>query len=195
MTGKNVIQLGLHLVAGFLVRPCCLIPMALAVLGASGVGVAAALAPYRLWFLVLAAGFFSVSFYWNFIRNRNRAGMVVWGLSVLIAGVFLFGPRIAEAFTPVRPAHEERNLMTEGLTKVEIPVEGMACQACARRLERVLGRTEGIVEVQVGFEDGRTYAIYDPHHLDLPRLGELIRRAGFTPDLDSARVLDSEINP
>ena len=88
----------LSFVIGFLVRPCCSIPLLLAVLGVSGAGIAAALAPYRLWFLLMASGFFSVSFYWNFIRSRNRAGMVVWALSVLVAVAILLGPQVWSMF-------------------------------------------------------------------------------------------------
>ena len=91
---KAVLQHILTFAASFAVRPCCAIPAALALLGLGGTGIAAALVPYRPLFVGLAVLLFSASFYWNFIRNRNRAGMIVWGLSVSIAGGLLLGPEL-----------------------------------------------------------------------------------------------------
>ena len=72
---------------GFLMRPCCSIPALLTFLGIGGVGISIILEPYRVWFIAAAGCFFTISFYQNFIRNRNRTGALVWILSVLTAGI------------------------------------------------------------------------------------------------------------
>ncbi|MFQ5488456.1 MAG: copper ion binding protein, partial [Gammaproteobacteria bacterium] len=35
------------------------------------------------------------------------------------------------------------------LQRVDLPVRGMSCAACVRRVERALGKTHGVVEAQV----------------------------------------------
>jgi len=136
------IQHSAHFVVGFLSRPCCSIPAALALLGAGGTGIAAAFAPWRLWFMAAAGVFFAVSFYWNFIRNQNRAGMVVWGLSLALAiGIWVL-PSVGTS-TQVQPATVSL-MQSEAMTTTTIGVRGMACQACARRIERGLKKLSGV---------------------------------------------------
>lgn len=175
----QVIKHSLTFLAGFLMRPCCVIPAALALLGVGGAGVAAALAPFRLWFLLLAAAIFSVSFYLNFIRNRNRAGMVVWALSVLIAGALLVGPELWAQTSPSGKTNKETIVMSNDLESVNVHVKGMACNACARRLERALTETPGIAHASVTFESKQAKVSYDAGKVGPEQIAERIRTAGF----------------
>ena len=182
MLATSALNHALTFTAGFLVRPCCVIPAALAVIGASGAGVAAAVAPYRPWFLLIAAIFFGASFYWNFIRNRNRAGMAVWAASLIIAALLLVpgceprnGPVAADQATEAR---EEENTDMQSIT---IPVKGMACGACANRLEKALSQTPGVSEARVDFDVKQAHVKHDPAQVELPALEKRIREAGFEP--------------
>ena len=161
MIARSGLQHALTFSAGFLVRPCCVIPAALAVAGASGAGVAAAVAPYRPWFLLIAVALFGASFYWNFIRNRNRAGMAVWALSAVIAALLL-APACEPQNAPVVPdqsteTHEVENADMQSIT---IPIKGMACGACARRLEKALAQAPGVAQAQVDFDAKRAEVTY-----------------------------------
>ena len=179
MTARAVFQHGLTFGLGFLVRPCCVVPAVMAVLGLSGAGFAATIAPYRGWFLVLAAGFFGVSFYFNFLRNHNWAGMVVWALSALVAAGLLLGPALGQAAPDLPQPIEEYRLMATETT--DIPVQGMACQACARRLEKVLSQTPGVATARVDFENKQAHLVHAPAQVDRPGLEERVREAGFAP--------------
>ena len=45
--------------------------------------------------------------------------------------------------------------------RVELPVTGMTCVACARRIERRLSKTEGVSAASVNFATGRATVEYD----------------------------------
>jgi len=183
MRTRSTLNHALTLVGGFLIRPCCVIPAALAAAGAGGAGAAAALAPYRPWLLAVAGLFFAGSFYWNFIRNRNRPGMVVWGVSALIAATLLLGPGLRTAPSSSTPKPKEVIAMAEdvNLNRAQIPVEGMACGACARRLTKALNRMSGVEQASVSFDTKRADVAYDPDRLDRAALEACIRETGFKP--------------
>ncbi|MDH4228391.1 MAG: heavy metal translocating P-type ATPase [Nitrospirota bacterium] len=63
--------------------------------------------------------------------------------------------------------------------RVEMPVTGMSCAACAARIEKVLGRREGVVSAQVNF--GTTSAIveYDPARLTPADLVATVQQTGY----------------
>ncbi|MDH5526455.1 MAG: heavy metal translocating P-type ATPase [Nitrospirota bacterium] len=71
------------------------------------------------------------------------------------------------------------------LEQSDFPVAGMSCAACAARIEKVLGRMDGVVEAQVNF--GNASAVV--RHLPTVTLGDLsaaITRAGFSiPQADT----------
>ncbi len=191
MSAKGTLHHSLTFVVGFLVRPCCVVPAALATVGTGGAGVAAALAPLRPWLLLAAAGFFSVSFYLNFIRNRNRPGMVVWGVSMTIAAGLLLGPSasaLVRTHEATADATRKETTMSSHPRTVEVPISGMACEACARRLEKVLKKTEGVHEARVDFSDRRALIRCETPPCDPERIGRAVGKAGFRADLERAVV-------
>ena len=46
--------------------------------------------------------------------------------------------------------------------RVDLPVEGMTCASCATRIERGLGRLEGVDEARVNFASRTATVLYDP---------------------------------
>ncbi len=155
---SNALRHALSFSVGFLVRPCCSIPLALALFGLGGAGIAAALARWRTVFFALTATFFAVSFYFNFIRNRNRAGMIVWALSVGFSTVLLLGPALADG----GPHRASKRGEIPNMKTTEYQINGMACDACARRLQTALGKTAGVREASVSFKEQRAMVSFDP---------------------------------
>jgi copper chaperone CopZ len=47
--------------------------------------------------------------------------------------------------------------------RVDLPVTGMTCAACARRIERKLSKASGVSLATVNFATGRATVEYDPH--------------------------------
>jgi P-type Cu+ transporter len=49
-----------------------------------------------------------------------------------------------------------------GTTRVDLPIEGMTCGACAARIERGLGRLDGVASAAVNLAAERATVVYDP---------------------------------
>ena len=74
--------------------------------------------------------------------------------------------------------------VTKERARVELVLEGMTCAACAARIERGLGKLDG-VEASVNYATEQAAVIYDPSRLAVDDLVEAVRAAGY-----GARPLD-----
>ena len=70
--------------------------------------------------------------------------------------------------------------------RVELPITGMTCAACARRIERKLTNTHGVERAHVNFATARATVEYDPQQTDVGALVETVRAVGY----DTAGVPD-----
>ncbi|MDP2314616.1 MAG: heavy metal translocating P-type ATPase [Pseudomonadota bacterium] len=73
-------------------------------------------------------------------------------------------------------------------TKLSLPVAGMTCAACATRIEKVLGRVDGVAEASVNFATERASVRYDPARARPADVAAAIERAGFTVPVETARL-------
>ncbi len=64
--------------------------------------------------------------------------------------------------------------------QVVIPIAGMTCAACASRIEKVLGRLEG-VSASVNLATEKATVRYDPRQMKLSAIKQAILKAGYTP--------------
>jgi len=62
---------------------------------------------------------------------------------------------------------------------VTIPVEGMTCAACASRLEKALGKTEGVLRASVNFATEKATVEYNPDITRLSAIKQVIERTGY----------------
>ncbi|OQB25273.1 MAG: Copper-exporting P-type ATPase A [Firmicutes bacterium ADurb.Bin182] len=62
---------------------------------------------------------------------------------------------------------------------VTIPIGGMTCAACAQRIEKALGKTEGVSRVSVNFATEKATVEYDPQRTKLSALKSTIEKAGY----------------
>ncbi|HVS73458.1 MAG TPA: heavy metal translocating P-type ATPase [Phycisphaerae bacterium] len=70
-----------------------------------------------------------------------------------------------------------------GAERVELAIGGMSCAACAARVQKVLGRVEGVRAAGVNFATGRATVMVDAGALGsagVERLEEAVREAGYT---------------
>ncbi|HEX8281777.1 MAG TPA: heavy metal translocating P-type ATPase [Pyrinomonadaceae bacterium] len=63
--------------------------------------------------------------------------------------------------------------------RVELPVTGMTCAACARRIELRLRKTEGVGDAGVNFATGRATVEFDPARTDARVLRGRIEELGY----------------
>jgi P-type Cu+ transporter len=71
----------------------------------------------------------------------------------------------------------------ERLTRISIPVVGMTCASCVRRVERTLSEKEGVAEASVNFAAEKASVTYDPTTTNPDDLIEAIRDAGYGADV------------
>jgi len=71
--------------------------------------------------------------------------------------------------------------------EVAFAVSGMTCAACVSRLERVLGRRDGVQTALVSLPAERAEVVYDPRRIDSATLAQAIEHAGF-----GARLIDRD---
>ena len=77
--------------------------------------------------------------------------------------------------------------------KVTIPVGGMTCAACARRVEKAIGKLEGINETSVNFATEKATVTYDPQTVRLSAIRGAIEKAGYQAlEVDKADAADED---
>ncbi|MDQ3864197.1 MAG: copper ion binding protein, partial [Actinomycetota bacterium] len=69
--------------------------------------------------------------------------------------------------------------MGRGLRKVTLPITGMSCAACARRVEKTLSRTEGVCTAGVNLAVESATVEYDPAGTGLEALILAVKDAGY----------------
>ncbi|HZB44707.1 MAG TPA: heavy metal translocating P-type ATPase [Pyrinomonadaceae bacterium] len=63
--------------------------------------------------------------------------------------------------------------------RVDLPIKGMTCAACARRIERGLSKAEGVGGANVNFATARATVEYDPQRTGVPQLVETVQGLGY----------------
>jgi len=63
--------------------------------------------------------------------------------------------------------------------KIDLPITGMTCAACANRIERTLAKQPGVKEASVNFATERATVSFDPQATNIDSLVETVRGAGY----------------
>ncbi|MBR6876712.1 MAG: cation-translocating P-type ATPase, partial [Neisseriaceae bacterium] len=66
---------------------------------------------------------------------------------------------------------------------ISLTIDGMSCQACATRIEKVLSRKETISHVEVNFAGERANVTFDEEHLSEDEIISYIENTGFKAKL------------
>lgn len=73
--------------------------------------------------------------------------------------------------------------MSHVVSSISMPVRGMTCAACSTRLEKVLGRVDGVEQASVSLATELAEVRYDPAVTDAGHLAQAVAKAGFSvPD-------------
>jgi P-type Cu+ transporter len=73
-----------------------------------------------------------------------------------------------------------------GTARVDLPIEGMTCGACAARIERGLGRLEGVASASVNLAAERATVVYDPAVTGPPAFAAEVAGLGYAVGRDPA---------
>jgi len=77
-------------------------------------------------------------------------------------------------------------MASQTLERIDLPVEGMSCAACAARIEEGLGRVEGVAQAAVNFAAERATVQFDPARTRPDALVRAVRDLGYA--VGTARV-------
>jgi Cu+-exporting ATPase len=64
-------------------------------------------------------------------------------------------------------------------SSVTIPIGGMTCAACAQRIEKALGKTEGVIKASVNLATEKATVEYDPQVTRLSAIKQVIEKTGY----------------
>ena len=67
------------------------------------------------------------------------------------------------------------------MTRLEIPVEGMHCDGCARTISIALQRVEGVRDAKAEFDSGLVRVSLDPQRVSEEQIRETIEACGYRP--------------
>ena len=68
---------------------------------------------------------------------------------------------------------------TDELERIDLPITGMTCAACAARIEKSLGRSEGVSEATVNLASERATVRFNPSVTDVEKIVGTIRDTGY----------------
>jgi P-type Cu+ transporter len=63
--------------------------------------------------------------------------------------------------------------------RIDLPITGMTCAACASRVERALNKTPGVRKAAVNYATGRARVEYDPRTTGLRKLIDRVKDVGY----------------
>ncbi len=76
---------------------------------------------------------------------------------------------------------------------VVIPIGGMTCASCSARIEKVVGRLDGVKSVSVNLVAEKAAVEYDPQVVRLSAIKRAITDAGYTPrEIDASSTVDHD---
>ncbi len=163
---------------------CCVVPAVLALVGLSGAGFGAALAPYRIYFLLatgvaLGAGFWLVyrrekdACGCEVPRTRRMARVALWitaAIAVALAAYPLLGDGTAKAGSEEAAA----------TATLRLKVTGMDCPECTSTIANRIKKVPGVVSASVDFESGIAVVRYDGRDGMEAAAIAAVEDAGFT---------------
>jgi Cu+-exporting ATPase len=82
----------------------------------------------------------------------------------------------------------------DGLFEINLIIEGIHCSACVWLNEKVLHKTDGIIEASINYTNNKAKVIWDPQEVKLSKIIETIRSIGYNaypydPSLQEERAV------
>ncbi|MGE5499728.1 MAG: heavy metal translocating P-type ATPase [Syntrophothermus sp.] len=85
-----------------------------------------------------------------------------------------------------------KNTVESSLKKFSLPVEGMTCASCVARVEKALGKVEGVQNVAVNFATEKANFEIDLSKTNLTEIARVVEDAGYKVNLPQEK---REVNP
>ncbi|MDM5262917.1 heavy metal translocating P-type ATPase [Sulfurovum sp. XTW-4] len=87
-------------------------------------------------------------------------------------------------------------LHEDGLYEINLIIEGIHCSACVWLNEKVLHKTDGVIETSINYTNNKAKIIWDPEVIQLSKIIETIRSIGYNaypydPKLQEERAIST----
>src|SRR6266571_751098 len=69
---------------------------------------------------------------------------------------------------------------TEPQTTLTIPVTGMTCASCVRRIEKALARVDGVRTADVNLATEQARVVFDPSIASVAQMRAAVEKAGYS---------------
>ena len=81
--------------------------------------------------------------------------------------------------------------------RVDLPITGMTCAACARRIERKLSKAPGVQKASVNFATARATVAYDAREINVGGLVKVVKDVGYgaTGEARADFIVDDSARP
>ncbi len=91
---------------------------------------------------------------------------------------------VIQSAASIEQQHDENGAHHKGAAgtdsiRADLPLLGMHCAACANRIEKALGKAEGVENCNVNFATTRATVHYDPKVTNPHKLREAVQKAGY----------------
>jgi copper chaperone CopZ len=186
-SGKVALPVVGALTAAIAASACCLVPAALAMVGASGAGFAAKFAPYRIYFLIATAIALAAGFWFAYRpqkdacgceapRSRKTARVGLWTstvFTVALAAYPMLGAGNASA----------GSISTEAKATLNFNIIGMDCKECTTTIANAIKKVPGVVSATVDFKSGNAVVRYDGRAGMVEAVKKAVEKAGFRAEL------------
>ncbi len=85
----------------------------------------------------------------------------------------------------------------KGRRRIDLPIRGMSCAACANRIEQGLAKTPGVRKASVNFATARATVEYDPKSAGIRQLIKRVREVGYdtAPTVQADFIVDDSARP
>src|SRR5687768_6965471 len=80
---------------------------------------------------------------------------------------------------PASPAAPANGQASSDETETILPIEGMTCASCVRRIEKALHRVEGVRDASVNLATEKAKVVFDPSIVGLGELSSAVEKAGY----------------
>ncbi|TME34835.1 MAG: copper ion binding protein, partial [Chloroflexi bacterium] len=77
------------------------------------------------------------------------------------------------------PAPPDAPAPTAAPGEVVLPIEGMTCASCVRRIEKRLSRVDGVSQTNVNLATEQAHVVFDPALVDVQALTAAVEQAGY----------------
>jgi Cu+-exporting ATPase len=65
------------------------------------------------------------------------------------------------------------------MRKVKLYLEDLSCPDCAKKIEKILNKTDGVENADVHFTTGKANVEYDPENINVDGLKDAVSTTGY----------------